>query len=499
MVKMARGSDFVGAAEKNARLACALFALMHAEDEATNWTLTNWTFNWTLTSASTRNATCSACKMRQLASLRLLAAEQQRVWAALPPLGFEADPAEIPTLIRGHVHNDSWARLLAAYEYLDGLHTAPCTPSTKIVFKRMPTYGVANDLNEVLRAFAYAMRMKAQLVLLPPRAGLRAKLQSLAGTIDIQRPWHWMPRELGPLRSLLHESACQRLLVRTMPGALDAYANATPTSQPNARALAKRHGLPSSEVSPLDADVWMKRTFRMPLTLQYVPPKQLALGVLWGFQAMGTYLVRVRGALAARLRQHPALASAPSDRSSPPQRSLCWQPPSRYDVGVHIRWGDACSEASRKLHPLRHCLASFAAAASQMRAHNVSRGRLFIASDAQHIIDEALPSSAFAVSSLQLSRSKYELAQNIEDVQPRTNATILEEALLEILSLSRATVIAGGMAGNMPRLALVLRVQPPGGSPYITLDRYPFCVQGSCKPNIYRPTWKVKAQMTQKS
>lgn len=452
---------------------------------------TNWTF-----ARPTRYVTCSTCQLKQLASLRLLAAEQQRLWAALPPLLFVPDPAEIPLSIRGYAHNDSWARLVTAYEYLDSLHTAPCTPSTRIVFKRMPTNGVANDLNEVLRAFAYAVRMKAQLVLLPPRAGLRAQLQSLAGTMDIHRPWHWMPRELGPLRSLLHESACQRLLVRTMPEALDAYANATPTSQPDARALAKRHGLPTSEDSPLDADVWMKRTFRMPMTLQYVPPKQMRLGVLWGFQAMGTYLVRVRGALAARLRQHPALAAASSDESSTPQRSLSWQPSSRYDVGVHIRWGDACGEESRKLHPLRHCLASFAAATSVLRAHNVSHGSLFIASDAQHIIDEAQqPSSEFAVNSLSLSRSKYKLAQNIEAVQPRTNATILEEALLEILSLSRATVIAGGMAGNMPRLALVLRVQPPGGSPYVTLDRYPFCVQGSCKPNIYpAPTWKVKLQ-----
>ena len=99
-------------------------ALMHVEDNATNRTLTNWTL--ALTSASTRSVTCSACKMRQLASLRLLAAEQQRVWAALPPLGFKADPAEIPRLIRGYAHNDSWARLLLLSLVPSSLRSAGC-------------------------------------------------------------------------------------------------------------------------------------------------------------------------------------------------------------------------------------------------------------------------------------------------------------------------------------------------------------------------------------
>ena len=60
----------------------------------------------------------------------------------------------------------SSSALRAAYAHLSRIHHLPCTNDTKLLFKRLPTYGVSNDLNSLVRAFAAAIRDERQLVLL---------------------------------------------------------------------------------------------------------------------------------------------------------------------------------------------------------------------------------------------------------------------------------------------------------------------------------------------
>ena len=57
---------------------------------------------------------------------------------------------------------------------------------------------------------------------------------------------------------------------------------------------------------------------------------------------------------------------------------------------------------------------------------------------------------------------------------------VLEEALLDLLLLARARTVAGSLFGNMPRLALQWRVEPPYNASYISLDGYPWCTRTSC-------------------
>ena len=67
----------------------------------------------------------------------------------------------------------------------------------------------------------------------------------------------------------------------------------------------------------------------------------------------------------------------------------------------------------------------------------------------------------------------------------RRDNTVLVEALMELLLLSRSRVIAGQMLGNMPRLALQLRVRPPGISWYVSLDGNEWCTTSSCKSQYW--------------
>ena len=145
-----------------------------------------------------------------------------------------------------------------------------------------------------------------------------------------------------------------------------------------------------------------------------------------------------------------------------------------------------------------------------MEARGITSGHLFLATDSASIIREAAGTGggrrAFRISYLDLQRDKYEpiampgtgslhrhrqrQTRNIEDVLPRANAssrggTVVLETLLDLLLLSRASLIAGGMTGNMPRLALNLCVRPPNITHYVSLDGYHWCAESSCKPTVW--------------
>lgn len=63
---------------------------------------------------------------------------------------------------------------------------------------------------------------------------------------------------------------------------------------------------------------------------------------------------------------------------------------------------------------------------------------------------------------------------------------MLVEALMELLLLANAQLVVAAMMSNLPRLALLLRVTPPGESTYVSLDERKWCTLSSCRRTIRR-------------
>ena len=390
----------------------------------------------------------------------------------------------------------SSSALRAAYAHLSRIHHLPCTNDTKMLFKRLPTYGVSNDLNSLVRAFAAAIRDERQLVLLPPTASERAKVEPHAGLLDARRPWHWL--EAGvPLASLVEPSACQRALLRRHAAALDALGNTTDNMEP--RKNLARFGLAGLSGRVRDHAVHVR--WRVDYTNQVIPSAFRRHGLLWWFQVLTTFLLRVRGPLAKRLASHPALVgtlgwpaaaptideptapSAGTPPPPPPPHAAGWTPPVRFDVGLHMRMGDACgASASIAGNAQRHCVSTLAAALERLRARGVVGGRAFLATDSETIVREAEhpAEGTFRFSYLDWDRRKYDVSERVEETLERRTSAVLEEALLDLLLLARARTVAGSLFGNMPRLALQWRVEPPHNSSYVSVDGYPWCTRTSC-------------------
>ena len=114
---------------------------------------------------------------------------------------------------------------------------------------------------------------------------------------------------------------------------------------------------------------------------------------------------------------------------------------------------------------------------------------VFLASDSESIVRSSrdLPSGLppLRIYHLAMDRSKYDAAQRIEERNHSRahRAQILAEALLEAVLLSRARRIAGAMLGNMPRLALQLRVRDVFD--YAALDGRAWCTKTACKLDSY--------------
>ena len=81
---------------------------------------------------------------------------------------------------------------------------------------------------------------------------------------------------------------------------------------------------------------------------------------------------------------------------------------------------------------------------------------------------------------LALNRSKYDVAELIEQAIPKTRQEdeVLVETLLELTLLAHSRLVAGGMLGNMPRVALQLRPRHP--LRYRTTDAQAWCVHSHC-------------------
>ncbi|KAL3907670.1 MAG: hypothetical protein SGPRY_010092 [Prymnesium sp.] len=402
------------------------------------------------------------------------------------------------------------SHLASAFSLLESLHRAPCElGKTKLLFKRLPLAGISHDINSIIRSLAVAVRDERQLVLLPPSASAREKMRRVAGRLDENRPWHWLPSHV-PLSSLFHFSSCQTAMARDHPGMLDTLGNAS-----DASARFRCGGQVCGVGLVKDHDVTQK--WFVEIHANSIPKPFRANGLLWWFQVLTTFLVRITGTLAAsivealpmrrfvRFARHAAPPAGHSRHGGVHARvsteGMVWLPPSSFDVGLHVRMGDACGEHA-DAHGLRSCVRSFAANLQLLNKHNVTGGAMFLASDSQAIVDQAMrPSSSFHMSTagraekqssfnvtaLTLERLQYQVSGRIEHVLPRgSDLMALRDALMDLLLLSRSRVIAGAMSSNMPRLALQLRVTPPGDRmAYLTLDGNEWCTCSSCKPYFY--------------
>ena len=440
----------------------------------------------------------------------------------------ERDPRRFrilpPSGIAGTSDADSQV-LQKAYAYLDSVHRAPCVLGrTPLVVQRMPVLGIANDINYIVRAFALAHRNKAggQLLLLPPaRAPAHGRVasnnrESLVVGRSIENPWHWfdgLPR--SSLGDIFTPSACQERLQQPDEigrlRALDEISrNSTLANAANSLGL-------GSEV--FDVTHNAIRALSRGMTLSDVPVAFREHGMLWWWQALTTYLVRVRGPLAARLQGHVAMAAlvrrqaGRSAASTAAQREwlatsrlalqsavrggqddVGWVPPLAFDAALHVRMGDACGpHAKANQGIVRKCVQTLRAGLAPLLAHGVvpRGGRIFLATDSPRIIAEAeaaAPSLPFEVYYLAIDRNKYDTSAWIElaSARQRTQVSILEETLLDLLLLSRARYVAGSMYGNVPRLALQLRPTAPGDArrlAYITTDGRDWCTTPTCMKN----------------
>ena len=183
-----------------------------------------------------------------------------------------------------------------------------------------------------------------------------------------------------------------------------------------------------------------------------------------------------------------------------------WMPAVRFDAGVHVRLGDACRSGPThySLH-VRRCDMNLSVALRRLQDAGVRNGTLFVASDSQRVIDEIESGGAqpFNTSYLRISRTRFETAAGTERLQlMSTRLNSMVEALMDMLLLSRSSVLVGKMMSNFPRVALQLRVQMPRSMPrrrganqntrssqaaYVALDDRPWCTRTSCREPFLSP------------
>ena len=429
-----------------------------------------------------------------------------------------------PPQIAGTVDGDESA-LSRAYTHVDSVQRRECRLGvTPLVVQRLTVLGVANDINYLVRGLAIAMRDKVQgqLLLLPPihtPEGRNAKWSgdrtSLVTGRSIDRVWHWLDGLPGTShRTVFWPSACQERLEDRERDRLLAFDR---LSRNSTIAIAAAHmGLGSNVIDAAMSTRMLARG--MPLT--DIPLVYRDHGVLWWWQVLTTYTVRVRGVLAQRVRHHPALLAlldtCKSRRESVTTRTqsrwlhvgrqalsratggassdLGWAPSLAFDAGLHVRMGDACGPRARRHQmEVRKCIPTLREGLAPLIAQGVvpQGGRLFLATDSPQIAEEAKAAAAslpFEVHFLAFNRSKYDTEAWIElaSAAARSQIQILEETLLDLLLLSRARFIAGSMYGNVPRLALQLRPTTPGDSrrlAYITTDGRDWCSKPTCMSN----------------
>ena len=443
----------------------------------------------------------------------------------------------------------------AADAYIHLRQRSVCTNETKLLFARIDTHGFGNDVNLLVRALATAMIQERQLILLPPTMAERRDTPWLHRMgLDAERPWHWTAGAGLPLGSLVVESACHKAFRTDKSGLLQILAEAN-ESDPTVT-LYRRGYLALNQRSRTWKPIW-----RVGLHAGVIPTPFRAQGLLWWFQALTNYLIRVRAPLSFAISSHPVMRDflrhdGPAEigctpmrlevelgqsmsigskkgRGAPPvlggqltssaisnpcfrpppetaegfgrlwcHKRWCdyigpgWRPPVWFDVGLHLRLGDVCGKHAphRGQHARRCSDRPTQEAFELMRAHGL-RGRVFMASDSQEAVMAARaigPSFGFNVTSISFDRSHIEGVENNQTVGTegvrRSRArdySVLTSTLMDVLLLSRSTVIVGSMMSNFPRAALQMRLQAPllGNERYLSLDARTWCTRTSCRMN----------------
>ena len=325
--------------------------------------------------------------------------------------------------------------------------------------------------------------------------------------LSAKEPWHWLAGQDISLDSILVPSACQHYWQERSPAVMEAIArngvgNATQTAAQlgaNAIAAAGRESI----------SLW-----RVNLAVSKHVPKNIpAPGIAVVVSGAVIYLVRVRAPLSDLLQSHPAMqpfTSSPEGATTSGGaadefrwlgwavrcgRKYCdnvgpgWRPNARFDVGAHIRLGDSCRQKNVPyyLMHVRRCDVNLTTVLQKVRASGVYNGTLFIASDSQSIIDEVAAGGAwpFVTSFLKINRTRFETAKPTEQLAVRAmRLRSMVEALMDMLLLSRSSIIVGKMMSNFP-LGASARVRLPrskgAAGAYIALDDRPWCSRTSCR------------------
>ena len=117
-----------------------------------------------------------------------------------------------------------------------------------------------------------------------------------------------------------------------------------------------------------------------------------------------------------------------------------------------------------------------------------SNSTVFLATDSDAIVESVADVRrewpALRIYHLSLTRAKYDSQTRIERRVHSDRAQILSEALLDMAFLSLSRRIVGAMIGNLPRLALQLRVRRTYN--YTALDSRAWCTRTACKLPAYR-------------
>ena len=425
----------------------------------------------------------------------------------------------------------------SAQEYLLMQQRAPCSLTgndTKILFARTDWHGLGNDVNLMVRALQVAVIQQRQLVFLPPTVAERNQfpwLKKLSIPLSAENPWHWLAGAHLPFTSLIVDSECQRRLLEERPGLMQLLAD-TNESDPTLT-LHRRGYKDLARRSRTWRPIW-----RVGLHLGAIPAPFRGQGLLWWFQALTNYLVRARAPLSGHLDRHPAMRAFLQEQGSfakaCPQRvwdnaklaptcmnvpgivsgafgrAWCrkrwcdfigpgWHPPVWFDVGLQLRVGDVCGKhAMMRGQKSRKCSSQPAQDALElMHAHGL-QGRLFVASDSHEAVETIVamgPRYGFNVSSLRFDRGNIEGtavdAQNhsIGTEMAKRSRTrdlaVLLESMMDVMLLSRSSVLVGSMMSNFPRMALQLRLQAPMGGVhrYLPLDGRTWCTRTSCRMN----------------
>jgi hypothetical protein len=398
----------------------------------------------------------------------------------------------------------------AAEAYIYQQQRAPCSSETKLLFARFDWHGVGNDVNLAVRALATAVIQQRQLVFLPPSVKDRAANPWLLKLkLSAEHPWHWLAGAGLPLTSLLVDSACQQSMMQESAGLMQFLAdNETDPSL----ALHRMGNTALAQRSRAWKPIW-----RVGLHTGVIPLPFRSQGLLWWFQVLTSYLVRARAPLDAHLRKHPAMRPFLQASADTPGvvgafgRASChkrwcdhigpgWFPPVWFDVALHLRLGDVCGQnAAIRGQKARKCTSQPSQEALELMRDHGLRGRLFVASDshdAVQTISTLGPSYGFEVSSLSFDRGHFGGAAALSssnhsvgtEKAPRSKArdlAVLVGSLMDVLLLSRSSVLVGSMMSNFPRMALQLRVQMPvdGEHRYLPLDGRTWCTRTSCRMN----------------